>query len=351
METAFSPYCKIEPQLVVSDDRRTGCASSGDRKKGHSLENSSKRDLKQVKQWAVTEKVHGANFAFVFDVRTGAMSFAKRNGLLSPSDRFFQYPAILPTILPIIQRLCEATVIHYHERCPSSDVHTVAVYGELFGGSYPATASEFAPVQRGVSYSPNLHFMAFDIKINDTEFLDFQDALALFRLCAATVTDDPLRVFLYAEPLALFPSYAAASEYPIGFDSTIPARLHCPMLPVGTNKAEGIVVRSMTRRFLAKKKIAEFAETDTAESYANNILSREEMQSLALRMMTTNRLHSAESKIGPLEDNQFAVFEELCADILRELRLDDSSDERHRDDRKAMRKFIMAAIYEKFSST
>ena len=110
-------------------------------------------------------------------------------------------------------------------------------------------------------------------------------------------------------------------------------------------------MRSMTRRFLAKKKIAEFAETDTAESYANNALSREEMQSLALRMMTINRLHSAESKIGPLEDYEFAVFEELCADILRELRLNDPYDERRRDERKAMRKFIMAAIYEKFSST
>jgi hypothetical protein len=40
-------------------------------------------------RWVVTEKVHGANFSFVYE--KGALCYAKRHGYLAWLDNFFGY--------------------------------------------------------------------------------------------------------------------------------------------------------------------------------------------------------------------------------------------------------------------
>ncbi len=50
-------------------------------------------DLSKIEKykWAVTEKVHGANFSFVYE--NSSLKFAKRKEYLSWTDDFFWLPA------------------------------------------------------------------------------------------------------------------------------------------------------------------------------------------------------------------------------------------------------------------
>ena len=353
--TSFVPYNKIEEQLVIipqgkgSHAKHTKASIAPPSISVATVTNTD-RDFKQVRQWAVTEKVHGANFSFIYHVASDAFQFAKRNGILNEDDKFFQYQRILPSVIPKIRQLCTLVLA---SPPIATHIETITVYGELFGGLYPMPEGNarsiegITPVQRGVYYSPSLHFMAFDIRINESLYLDFQDALGLFRQVDGMRDGevDGEKTFHYAAPLAFYPSYATASEYRLGFDSTIPSRLGLPPLPKGSNKAEGIVIRSMTKRFLTKLKIVEFAETETAELYSNNSMSKEELQTIGLKMVTENRLNSAISKIGSLEDYRYQVYEEVCEDILRELRVDTSHAER-----KPLKNFFLTTIKSKFAS-
>ena len=308
----FSSYCKIEESIGFDTSDR-----------------SAEKALKQVRQWVVTEKVHGANFSFIYSTASSEIRYAKRNGMLSPEDRFFQYQTILPEVEPKIQALCQHLHNNQHllsksikTKLGSSPIETIIIYGELFGGLYPheqVPAHPFTPIQKGIYYSPDIHFMAFDIKLNQTHFFDYEEARNLFQ---------QFEIF-HAEPLAIFPTYSKAVEYPLGFDSTIPRRLGLPPLPTD-NKAEGIVVRSSSRHFLTKVKIPEFHEGHSqAAVYANNSMTLTELQSIAMRMiLNENRLNSAISKIGSLDDYRYQIFEEMIEDVYRELRI--SKDYPHR---------------------
>ena len=46
-----------------------------------------------------------------------------------------------------------------------TDAMIIIIYGELFGGIYPDINTGFKPVQKGIYYSPSIHFIAFDIYI------------------------------------------------------------------------------------------------------------------------------------------------------------------------------------------
>jgi len=57
---------------------------------------------KKIKKWAVTEKIHGSNFSFVFDVKQKNMKYAKRTGILNENEIFFGYKKILNDVEPKI---------------------------------------------------------------------------------------------------------------------------------------------------------------------------------------------------------------------------------------------------------
>ncbi len=65
------------------------------------------------------------------------------------------------------------------------DVHTITIFGELFGGGYPhpdVRPVKPAPglVQRSVYYCPARRFAAFDIRVNGDRYLPFEEAAAIF---------------------------------------------------------------------------------------------------------------------------------------------------------------------------
>ena len=260
-------------------------------------------DYKKINKWAITEKIHGSNFSFVYDVKTNSFKYAKRTGILDDSDNFFGYKTILQETLPKIQ-----LVVDYVKKI-YTDLQTITVFGELFGEG----------VQGGIYYSPNLHFYAFDIFINidsNTKFyLDFEISLKAFEYAK----------ILHAKPLKIYNSYERAIEHKLGFDSTIPSILNIDIvgLQPGKNKAEGIVVRSMKQRYITKIKIPEFSETKySANDYDKAITNDNKLESYktkALQCMTINRLNNAISKIGPFDDYKEEIYEAYANDILSEI--------------------------------
>jgi len=307
------------------------------------------KKYKKIKQWAVTEKIHGANFAFIYE--NNSIQYGKRNGIIESTDSFFNYQQILPDTLPKIQLMIDRIQHDAHQN--HMTYQKIIIYGELFGGIYPEYPLRTIPIQKGVYYSPDIHFYAFDIYVVENtpttntantnlsiasscigigKYLDFEQSIDYFQQVD----------LLYAEPLGIFPSYDKASQYPLGFSTTIPTKLHLPPIPSSAscneNRAEGIVIRSMTERYIVKIKIVEFAEA----LYYDNSIDSQDKQSIIPYLITENRLNNAISKIGLLDDYRYQIYEMICIDILQELNIIDVPE------RKKLRQFIMDETIQKF---
>ncbi len=108
-------------------------------------------------EWVVLEKIHGANFALILGDELKA---AKRTGLLAPGDKFYNWENLVEKLKPQMLKL-KASLAAWK---PSS---LFTVYGEFFGGIYPhpdvPRISDVPHIQKGIFYSPDHHFYAFDI--------------------------------------------------------------------------------------------------------------------------------------------------------------------------------------------
>uniref|UniRef100_A0A6C0AEP7 Uncharacterized protein n=1 Tax=viral metagenome TaxID=1070528 RepID=A0A6C0AEP7_9ZZZZ len=60
-------------------------------------------NYKKINKWAVTEKVHGSNFSFIYDIKSDSFKYAKRNAILEEDDDFFGYKNILDETIPKIK--------------------------------------------------------------------------------------------------------------------------------------------------------------------------------------------------------------------------------------------------------
>ncbi len=263
---------------------------------------------KKIKLWYITEKIHGANFSFNYNVQNNLLRYSKRTGLIEDNDDFFQYKNILPDIIPKIMVIIDYIKNNYN------DLTDIIIFGELFGGSYPHPSIKVnrlvKSVQKGIYYSPDLHFYAFDIMINN-KYIDYEDALKIFQMSK----------ILYAEPLAICNSYEEATNYPIYFNTTIPNKLNLPEIP--NNNAEGIVIKSNSGRYISKIKISKFSETiKDKQIIPHNIESDKSIKRYkyyAKLEITEQRLNNASSKIGIFEENKEQIYNEMVNDILIEL--------------------------------
>lgn len=275
-------------------------------------------------KWVVTEKVHGANFSFVYEDRI--LRFAKRKDYLSWNDDFFGFQLVVNEIETDIIRLFE-------ELSANEEGSKFIVYGELFGGEYPhpdvQVDTHLNAIQTGVYYSPTIKFCAFDIAIEKSDsnvksYLDYESAIAYFEK----------HTIFYAKPL-LIGKFADAVNFNTRINSTIPEQLNLPEL--SENLIEGVVIKpydkladaTISSRPIVKLKNKEFDEEDRfheAEkwSYIPNVSSKSEDLSFILEELrnyiTRNRLDSAVSKVGSLDfSNQERVEEvekELFNDVL-----------------------------------
>ncbi|WP_428070352.1 RNA ligase family protein [Chryseobacterium gambrini] len=273
-------------------------------------------------KWVVTEKVHGANFSFVYE--NGSLKFAKRKEYLNWTDDFFGFQLVVSKLENNILRLFEKL---------SSDIaaEKYIIYGELFGGKYPhpevAPLKDIHAVQTGVYYTPDIEFCAFDIAIetdgSDSKYyLDYESSVAYF---------DEFKIF-YAKPL-LIGKFNEAMNFNIRINSAVPKEFNLPEL--NDNLIEGVVIKPFNQldnndfqRPIIKLKNPEFDEEEKfheAEkwSFIPNVSSKTEELSFIVdelrNYVTQNRLKSAVSKIGTLDLNNHSRVSEIKKEFLEDV--------------------------------
>ena len=287
------------------------------------LDDSDFSKLEKLK-WVVTEKIHGANFSFIYE--KGNLKFAKRKDYLSWEDDFFGFQIVVHSIENNIIRLFE-------ELAAIEGGAKFIIYGELFGGKYPHkevnSKDNIQAIQTGVYYTPKISFCAFDIAIehdgtDSKSYLEYELAISYF---------EKHEVF-YAKPLFIG-KFGEAMNFDTRINSTIPEQLNLPQIE--DNLIEGVMVKpynqltdkSILVRPIVKLKNPEFDEEKKfhqAEkwSYIPNISSNTEDLSFILdelrNYITINRLESAISKIGALdlknEKRINAIRNELTQDTM-----------------------------------
>jgi Rnl2 family RNA ligase len=306
--------------------------------------------------YVVTEKVHGANFCIIASFEHGlanapTVHFAKRTAILGGVDNAEDFyscrsSGLLRTLAPrgeaVLQSLA-AAARGAGEEAPEA----VHVYGELFGGSYPHPDVQRSPgieaVQMGIWYAPDLHFMGFDVayeSVGSRTFLNYDSARDVCERCG----------LLFAAPL-FRGSLSECLDYPIEYDTTIPARLGLPPLSAdaagnGRNLAEGVVIRPQAEptarctsgvrigkesaRGLFKRKIAAFSEKrfqnddwKRSKGGGGGTVTVTEEGLVGLEMaacITEQRLANVLSKIGCVDPKNKDACRALLEDFKEDVR-------------------------------
>eukprot|EP00300_Choanocystis_sp_HF-7_P040440 c6925_g1_i2.p2 GENE.c6925_g1_i2~~c6925_g1_i2.p2 ORF type:complete len:199 (+),score=35.62 c6925_g1_i2:103-699(+) len=130
-------------------------------------------------EWLVTEKVHGANFAFI--CTEDSIVGAKRSGRISEDEHFYGFRTLIESHRSGLVGILN-TLRAKHPKLPR-----VTVFGELYGGTYPhpdLPKLNAKHVQKEIKYRPDVGFYGFDIRLEfspeDRRFLQLEEAIDLF---------------------------------------------------------------------------------------------------------------------------------------------------------------------------
>lgn len=194
------------------------------------------QELDKLK-WVVTEKIHGANFSFVYEKRK--LKFAKRKEYIAWTDDFFGFQLVANQLENQIIQLFE-------ELSTTISAEKYILYGELFGGEYPNIPADknIQAIQTGIYYSPIIQFCAFDIAFESNgqkEYLAYEKAIQYF---------ESHQVF-YAKPLAIG-KFTEALNFDVLINSTIPSQLNLPEL--ANNLIEGVVIKPFNKNQKSEKR-------------------------------------------------------------------------------------------------
>ena len=273
-------------------------------------------------QWVVTEKVHGANFSFVY--QNNNLKYAKRKEYLSWTDDFFGFQLI-------VNKLEKNIFLLFEKLNTQIQGSKYIIYGELFGGKYPhpevPQIKDFHAIQTGVYYTPSIEFCAFDIAIQTDDtleskyYLDYEMAISYFKQFG----------IFYAKPLFIG-KFNEAMNFNTRINSTIAKDLNLPELK--ENLIEGVVIKpysqrkTISSRPIIKLKNSEFEEDKKfhqAEkwSYIPKISSNAENLSFIMdelrNYVNLNRLESVVSKIGTLDFNNENRVSEIKKEFLEDV--------------------------------
>lgn len=300
-----------------------------------SLKKASVEQMRQVDSvdWVVTEKIHGANICWISNGED--VVCARRRGLLAPQENFFGHK-----FLEGIQDQTRAAFGVVKQEYP--DLKYVYVYGEIFGGFYehPEVPQQtgIRPVQTEVQYCPQVGFYAFDLGLamegtpdEECELVGYEEATKVF---SATGIN-------HLQPLFVG-GLNAGMNYPLSFNSTIPAILGLP--PLEDNLAEGVVVKPMQKLYVEleegetirpcfKIKNPSFCEkqhlkkdprpSQTKEFKTGEASALETLKFEAACLVTDNRLTAAISKHGfpssKSSKESKVLFHEIMNDVMEEL--------------------------------
>jgi len=251
-----------------------------------------------TQEYVVQEKVHGSNTCFVTDGKT--VSFGKRNGFIAEDEYFYEYEELLERYTPKVITLYSIVKEHF------KDMEVLTVFGEMFGGNYPhpdvTNNTNVSIIQKGVYYSPDHEFYAFDLYVGNEEngfYASVDESTNFFERGN----------FFYAKTL-FRGTLDECLNYPNNSITLIPDWLGLP--PIENNICEGIVIRPVVTNYLSngarillKSKNEHFLEKKSIKKRIPKWLVEhsysEQLTNLLLvveQYVTENRLHNVESKIG-----------------------------------------------------
>jgi len=306
-----------------------------DFKKFTSIENSYRQKEIQSIQinfpketFVVQEKIHGSNFSFWTDGKT--VRCAKRSGFIKENESFFNYEKVLDRYEKHILYLFEELKT---DNYLNDDLQELTIFGEIYGGNYPhpdVDRVDVSSVQRGVYYSPDVEFIAFDIKANGN-YIGFKKFKTVCMVGKIPFLD-ALAVGTLEECLAI------GNEYP----STLPEMHGLP--EIEGNGCEGNVIRPLEvlyfgngQRVILKNKNEAFAEKKKGPKKIKvEVEVPEEIQELqleAVQYINDNRLRNVLSKVGEVTQKDFGrllgllskdVMEDLAKDFPKVLELNNT---------------------------
>jgi len=271
-------------------------------------------------EWAVTEKVHGANFQFSYDGKR--LAIGSRNSWKGTD--FYYCGKVVDKYSANVVEMYNILRTQYPKA--AGNFKQLTIYGELYGGKYPHPEVESCPgeitVQSGIWYSPLQDFYAFDICI-DGKFLPVALSNSLFSRCRI-----PFAATLFVG------SFSECLEYPNEFQTTIPGLLELP--EIENNICEGVVIRPVIPKFFhsGERVILKNKNDAWSEKQRNNIRQKKRLPSVnkmsdgaraylthCLTYITENRLRNVLSHIGPITVKDFGlVLKEFSLDVQEDAR-------------------------------
>ena len=262
--------------------------------------------------FSVSEKVDGCNVSVITDGKD--IITGKRTSVLSDSDKFYGFQEFA------LENLKDKVIDVFNElKCVDSSLTQVQVFGEFFGGGYDGYKSSVPKIQKGIQYSPNHEFYAFDILVSYPDkniYLDVDSCIELFEKYG----------FFYNKELFRGTLDECLAYSPI-FISTIGERLGYPRLE--NNFAEGVVIKPVEElrfgngeRIIIKNKNPKFNEFEKSDKKPDVVYSDvcSNLISCVGDYVTESRLGNVMSHLGELEmPKQFGLLiKEYCADVIEE---------------------------------
>jgi Rnl2 family RNA ligase len=293
--------------------------------------------------WVALEKIHGANFSFIFDGQTLVAN--KRSGKIEQNEKFYGYEIVVERYRKDIE------VIFNYLQSRDASVYSIQVFGELFGGSYDGkSAAGACRVQKGVSYIDFVDFLVFDIRIN-------ADTCIFLAHSSITQLLSILGLSLRLVPILGRGSFEEMYKLSRIFESTVPSLYNLPKL--NNNPAEGLIIKldkdhstGINRPILKNKNDVSFSEVDfkpKSRPVIDNSLS-EESKSILERIicyLTRNRLDGVIGKEGPYCHRaklRNVFINDAIKDYLKDVTSEESANFKQNEEK--LRKHIIAYIEE-----
>lgn len=244
-------------------------------------------------KWQITEKIHGSNYSFIIDIKDVDSIYVrvgKRSGLTDGT--FYASQTVYDELY---ENMVEIGKYLKNQSCYVG-LTDVQVYGELYGEG----------VQKGVYYSPEKRFAAFDIRVeykHEGEMVsEYLGTDIVGRLCHQfNIPHVPI--------LAEEVSFSDAMKFDYEFKSVINTDRE------GENFAEGIVIKPVSPMFLGngeriiiKNKNSKFKEVQKSKKVRKQESWTDDMNYVYSIMSTYNteeRIRSAVSKIGSIGQRDF----------------------------------------------